>query len=342
MKAVRFTSTGNPLVLQEIPVPRISENEILVRVKAAGVCHSDEHYRAGISKPEFLPITFGHEVAGIVEQTGREVTQLKQGDRVALHYLVSCGMCFYCMSGHEQFCDKVKMLGKNLNGGFAEYIAVPSRNAVNLPGNISFEEGAVLMCAGATAYHCLLKAKLEKGNTVAVFGAGGVGQSVIQLATVMGAGQIIAVDINEEKLRIARQFGAVSINSKKVNPVIQIKNITKGRGVDVAVEVIGIPQTQKQALHSVAPLGRVVIVGLSDAVVQLDTYHELLQREAQIIGSNDHCLNELAGLIQLASEGKFNVSGIVSRKISLDADEINNTLDDLARHQAAVRTVIIP
>ncbi|HET9907211.1 MAG TPA: alcohol dehydrogenase catalytic domain-containing protein, partial [Anaerolineales bacterium] len=142
MKSVRMIEAGKPLELQETPIPEVGAKDILVRVRAAGICHSDAHYRSGRSAMGFLPITLGHEVAGEVEGVGSEVTTVKVGERVCLHYNLTCGDCYYCSTGNEQFCDTVKMLGHHVDGGYAEYIVVPARNAIPLPKEIRYEEGA--------------------------------------------------------------------------------------------------------------------------------------------------------------------------------------------------------
>ena len=182
MKAVRLVKIGQPLRMQEVPTPRIEQQDVLVRVKAAGICHSDAHYRAGVSLVRSLPLTLGHEVAGVVEQTGSQVDNVKPGDRVCLHYMVTCGDCYYCSTGNEQFCTSGAMIGKHRDGAYAEYISVPSRNALPLPDELSFEEGAVLMCSSATSFHALRKAEVKPGETVVIFGVGGLGMSAIQLA----------------------------------------------------------------------------------------------------------------------------------------------------------------
>src|ERR1051325_5775761 len=139
MKAVRLAQIGKPLEPSEIPVPDVGAHDILIRVRAAGICHSDAHYRAGISKINRLPLTLGHEVAGCVEEIGSDVTHLSVGDRVCVHYLVHCGSCEFCLRGLEQFCHTGKMIGKHRDGGYAEFIKVPGANAFLLPEEISFE-----------------------------------------------------------------------------------------------------------------------------------------------------------------------------------------------------------
>ena len=153
----------------------------MVWVKAAGICRSDLHYRAGVSPVRPLPLTLGHEVSGIVEAAGKDVASVQVGDRVCLHYLTSCGDCRYCAAGAEQFCTSGSMIGKYRDGGYAEFILVPARNAVPLPEDIPFEQGAIMMCSAATSLHALIKARLQPGESVAVFGVGGLGISAVQL-----------------------------------------------------------------------------------------------------------------------------------------------------------------
>ena len=342
MKAVRFVGIKKPLQMQEIPIPEIGERDILVKVKAAGICHSDAHYRAGISPVSFTPLTLGHEVSGVVEKMGSQVKNLKPGDRVCLHYLVTCGDCYHCSTGNEQFCPEGKMIGHHINGGYAEYIVIPARNAIHLPEDISFEQGATLMCASATAFHALLKSRIKPGDKVAVFGVGGLGQSAIQLARAFGALEVFAVDINEDKLALAAAHKATAINAKKVDPVEYIKERTNGNGVDVSIEMIGLPATQKQAIQCLGVLGRAVLVGLSDKTLEINSYKELLGNENEVIGSNDHRLQELPTLVEFARKKILDVSNIVSRTIPLDADAINAALDNLESFGSEVRTVIVP
>jgi len=342
MKAVRMIQVGQPLQLQEIPMPAVGDSDILVRVRAAGICHSDVHYRAGKSPVRPLPMTLGHEVAGVVEQVGREVTRVKAGDRVCLHYNITCGECYYCSTGNEQFCGKGLMLGHYTNGGYAEYIAVPARNALALPDEIRFEEGATLMCASATAFHALRKSRLKAGETAAVFGAGGLGMSAIQLARACGALDVFAVDINEEKLQLATHYGAIPVNARQVAPVAEIRRLTNGKGVDVALELIGLPQTMRQTVQCLGVMGRAVIAGIGDRPLEIDTYRELLGNEVEIIGSNDHLFQELPVLIELARRKVLDMSRIVTRVVPLEADAINHTLDALEQFGSDVRTVIVP
>jgi propanol-preferring alcohol dehydrogenase len=233
------------------------------------------------------------------------------------------------------------MLGHFSDGGYAEYIVVPERNAVPLPEEVPFEHGAILMCSSATSLHALRKSRMRAGETVAVFGIGGLGISAVQLAQAFGALDVYAVDINSDKLDLAREYGAIPIDASAGDPVAQIRELTQARGVDVALELIGLPGTMKQALQSLAIMGRVVIAGLCDQPLEVDTYYELLGKEAEIIGTNDHLLEELPLLVELARRGTLDLSKVVTHTVPLDADAINQVLDDLEGFGGGFRTVIV-
>ncbi len=342
MRAVRLVKVGYPLQLQEIPIPEVGVDDVLVRIKAAGICHSDAHYRAGVSPVHPLPLTLGHEVAGLVEQIGSNVRTLTVGDRVCLHYLVNCGECVYCHRGSEQFCTSASMIGKYRDGGYAEYICLPARSAFKLPEDIPFEQGAIMMCSAATSYHALRKTRLKSGETVAIFGVGGLGMSAVQLARAMGALDIFAVDINPTKLFLAEEVSAIPINPRTVDPVDEIKRLTAGKGVDVALELIGLPLTMTQAIHSLAVFGRAGLVGLNEKTIPLDPYNQLIMSEAEIIGVSDHLAQELPSLIEYVQRGKLDLSRVISETIPLDADKINQILDRMDAYQHEGRVVIQP
>jgi propanol-preferring alcohol dehydrogenase len=339
MKAIRLVEPGKPLAEQRVQVPAIGAGEVLVRVRAAGICHSDAHYRAGRSRVK-QPLTLGHEIAGVIEELGAEAFDLKRGDRVCVHYLKTCGACRWCQQGSEQFCLSGAMMGKDFDGGYAEFVAVPRRSVLQLPEEISFEQGAIMMCSSATALHALNKARLRPGESVAVFGVGGLGASALQLAGAFGAGTVFAVDIQSAKLELAHGFGAVPINAVQSDPVKQIKELTGGRGVDVALELIGLPLTMQQAVRSLAIKGRAALAGITDKTFELAPYHEVLNKEAEIIGVSDHLASELPLLIEWVRQGKLDLSKVITRTVPLEAGAINATLDDLERFGSDVRVVI--
>ncbi len=342
MKAVRLVEVGKPLEAADVPIPEIGSSDVLIRVAAAGICHSDAHYRAGISKIDHLPLTLGHEVAGYVEQVGRDVTNVLPRDRVCVHYLVHCGTCEFCVRGLEQFCRSGQMIGKHRDGGYAEFIKVPARNAFTLPDEISFEVGAVMMCSSATALHTLKKSRLKPGESLAIFGFGGLGFSALQLARVFECGDVYVVDINPAKLRSAVRMGAIAIDAKAADPVEQIKGATAGRGVDVALELIGSAKTMRQAVLCLGALGRAALVGLTAESMSIFPYMELISKEAEIIGVSDHLASELPALIEFARNGKLRFPPETLRVVDLDAAQINAALDALEDSIDHVRTVIVP
>lgn len=341
MKAVQLTQIGQPLESRELDTPEITDGDVLVAIKAAGICHSDAHYRSGTATVSELPLTLGHEIAGVVEKTGAHVDNVREGDRVCLHYLVICGKCRHCKAGREQFCLTGEMLGKDRNGGYAEYISVPAENTYVLPDDIPFELGAIMMCSSATSYHALVKARVSEGESVAIFGVGGLGMAAIQLARSFGASKVYAIDINDSKLTLAEQFGAIPINASKKDPVIELSRLTKGEGVDVALELIGLPKTTGQAIESLALCGRAALVGLDDNPVEIYSYKNIIKKEAEIIGVSDHLTAEIPHLIELVHNGSLDLSSILTQKIQLSDKEINNVLDSLQKFDGEnIRSVI--
>jgi propanol-preferring alcohol dehydrogenase len=234
------------------------------------------------------------------------------------------------------------MIGKYQDGGYAEYIRIPSRSAFRLPDEIPFDQGAVMMCSSATSFHALRKSRLQSGETVAVFGVGGLGLSAVQLAFAFGAAQVYAVDINPEKLEKAGDFGAVPIHAGDLNPVEEIKSLTYSRGVDVSLELIGLPKTTQQAISSLSVFGRAALAGLTDESIILDPYNDLIMKEAELIGVSDHLGQEIPKLIDLVREQKLQLNDVISETLPLDAEAINEVLDRLDDYRSKGRAVITP
>src|SRR5438270_5416555 len=293
IKSVQLVRLGKPLEDAEVSLPDIGASEVLVRVAACGICHSDAHYRAGISPIESLPVTLGHEVAGRVETVGRDLHHVSSGDRVYVHYLVSCGCCDFCRRGHEQFCSKGQMIGKHRDGGYAEFIKVPGRNVFLLPDGIPFEHGAIMMCSSASALHALNKARLKSDERVAIFGFGGLGFSALQLARAFGCGEVYVVDIKPAKLDSISAFGGVAIDATAGDPVDQIRKATDGKGVDVSNELVGSANTMGQAVRSLGVFGRAALVGLTAESMSVLPYPEVINKEVEILGVSDRLEIEL-------------------------------------------------
>jgi D-arabinose 1-dehydrogenase-like Zn-dependent alcohol dehydrogenase len=340
MRAVRLTHVGKPLENADVPVPEIGPAEVLIRIAAAGICHSDAHYRDGISRIDRLPVTLGHEIAGRIEKVGADIKHITRGDRVCVHYLLRCGTCEFCVRGLEQFCRTGQMIGKHRDGGYAEFIKVPGRNAFVLPDQIPFEIGAIMMCSSATALHALNKARFKPGESIAIFGFGGLGFSALQLARAFECNQIYVVEINPVKLASAKMLGAVPIDATKGDPVEQVAQATKGEGVDVSLELIGSAKTMRQAIQCLCARGRAALVGLTAESMSIFPYTELINKEAEIIGVSDHLAAELPTLIEFARSGKLRFPPDALRFIELDGEQINASLDAFQNSIDHIRTVI--
>lgn len=339
MRALQLTEPGHPLEEVYAIAPEPGPGEVVVEVEAAGICRSDVHYRAGFPKLRELPRTLGHEVAGSVAATGPGV-ELVTGSRVALHYLVTCGVCEHCTAGMEQFCRHQAMLGKERDGGYAEFVTVPAVNAYPVPAAVATEAAAVMMCSTATSLHALRKARIAPGESVAVFGVGGLGMSAIQLARLEGADAVFAIDVNPMKLKWAAGYGAVPIDAATAG--VSLREGTAERGVDVVLDLVGSTTVIRQGLEALAPMGRMVAVGLTHEPVPVGPYTDLITGERELIGSSDHTGAEVAELLQLAANGRLDFSSIITDIVPLDAHAVNSALDALETFGDSVRTVIVP
>jgi len=329
MKAARFYGPNMPLKLEEIPVPKVGPREVLVRVRASGICGSDLHALHGAFPERPVPVTMGHECAGVVEEVGEGVTELSEGDRVCLDYVVSCGRCEYCSMGKSNLCDDLKCVGFELDGAFAEYLCLPERQFLKLPENIPFDEGAILGCAVVTPYHALRMADIKVGDTVAIYGAGGVGIHAVQLARLFGAGKLIVVEVSERKLRLASELGAdEAVNALEEDPVRAVMDATGGRGCDVVVVFTGSKRAVEQALRSVGKDGRVVVVGYCREPVRVNLM-EFMSNEVQLRSSIEHVRWELARVIELRASGRIDLSRSITHRIRLE--EINRGLEILEK-----------
>lgn len=340
MKAVRFYGAGQPMRLEEVETPKPTDKQVLVKVKAAGICHTDLHFLDGTLVPwkGSMPLTLGHEIAGEIAEVGAKVKKFRKGERVVVNNGVACGRCEYCRAGRPNLCVDLDQLGFTLDGGYAEYVRVPESSLVRLPREISFEIGALLPCGVSSAYHALHDiGRVRRGETVLVNGTGGLGTSAIQIAKIAGA-TVIAVDVVDEKLEIARKLGAThTINGKTADVPIVVKEITKGRGVDVAIEFVGISSTMKNALSSLGKTGRYLIVGYTKDVLEANTLG-LVVLEAEIKGVVAYTRENLEAVVRLTKTGKL--KPVVARTTSLDG--VSSTLDMLRQGSIMGRSVAVP
>ena len=340
MKAARLHATGRNLSLDSVPVPQPGPDEVLVKVGAAGICHSDVNYIDGVAPVARLPITLGHEFAGTIAAKGPGVTGVEVGDRVCVHYVVSCGKCAYCASGRETYCERYRMIGKDLDGGFAEFVSVPSRNVLKVPTSLPVEQAAILGCAVSTAFHALRRGRAEEGETVLVNGLGGLGLHAVQLASrVFKAGRIIAVDVSDAKLKLAESFGADLVVNAREGAEERVGEVTGGRFVDLALDFVGRSSTVGSLLRWVGKGGRVVVVGISSERMTLSPYTGLIGKEVELVGVNDHLKSELAELVRLVGAGTLDLSKSVTHRVGLE--DVNEGIRML-REQTGnpIRTIV--
>lgn len=338
MRTVRLIARGEPVEAAEVPDPEAGPGEVVVAIRASGICHSDAHYRAGDPATARLPITLGHEIAGVVEAVGEGVDPARIGERVGLHYVLSDGTCERCVRHGEQFCERYEMLGHTVDGGYAERIAVPADNAIPVPGGIRIEHAAVMMCSSATSLHALRKGRLREGEQVAVFGVGGLGMSAVQLALALGARRVFAVDIDDARLEIAAGFGAVPVRGADR----AARAIADAGGADVALALVGAREPFAAAVASLGTRGRLVSVGIGKESVPIMPYRDLIRGERELIGSNDHRRHEIPELFELASRGLLRLEDVVTSVIPLDGAAVDAELDRIDSFGPGVRTVITP
>jgi len=329
MEAARLHRTNSKLNIDEIPIPRTGANEVLIEIKAAGVCHSDINYRDGVAPVAHLPITLGHEFAGVIASKGKDVVGLEKGDHVAVHYVISCGRCEYCTSGRENYCDRYRMIGKDVDGGFAKYAVAHASNALKLPESLPLEQAAILGCAVSTAYHSLRRGRASQNDTVLVNGVGGLGLQAVQLAKrIVKAKEIIAIDISDKKLQLAMKFGAsASVNSESGDVEKRVDELTNGRLADVVLDFVGSRNTVERTLQCVGKGGRLVVVGITPHMVSISPYSSIIGKETEIIGVNDHLKSEMIQLIQLVESGDLNLADSITHKFPLE--DVNEAMDVL-------------
>jgi 6-hydroxycyclohex-1-ene-1-carbonyl-CoA dehydrogenase len=339
MKAAVYYGDGK-LTIADVPNPSPRMGEVVIRVAACGLCHTDLHYLDhGVPTFKAPPIILGHEAAGTVSQLGEGVTGLNIGDRVLAPSVWACGHCRFCRSGRENLCTDLVMPGNHTDGAFAEYLAVPAKELIPVPASIPLERACVIADAVSTPYHAVKRrGRVTVGDTVAVVGCGGVGLNVVQCAAVAGA-RVIAVDLSDERLALARRLGA----SHLVNPGTtervdkEVRKLTDG-GVDVAFEVVGTPKTIDLAFGLIRKGGRLVVIGFSHEPVPINA-GKLMFYELELAGSLGCGAGEYPEIVALVESGRLQLEPIVSGSVPLE--RINEGLDHLRRGEG-VRWVVTP
>ncbi len=340
MKAAVLTEPGVMPTVQEVPTPVAGPDQVLIKVAACGVCHTDLHYiEHGVPTFKPPPVILGHEASGTVAAVGDRVEDLELGTRVLAPAVVSCGQCTYCRDGRENICSSMVMFGNHVDGAYAEYFLAPAKDIFELPESVPLEEGAVIADAVSTPYHAVVnRGRVRPGDVVVVFGCGGVGINAIQIAAMCGA-RVVAVDISDKKLEWAKKFGASEcINASEHERVSKTIRSLTGGGADVVFEVIGRPETIESAFDCVRTGGRLVVVGYTNKPVSLSAA-KIMFREIDVLGSLGCRCVDYPRIIQMCADGLVNVSEIVTHRFPLE---------DLAEAFAvmksgeSLRSIVIP
>ena len=329
MKAARIVNVNEPLQVQDVQTPKPKDSQILVKVQSVGVCHSDVHvwegYYEGISGQQLkttdrgvkYPLTPGHEIAGIVDSLGEQVEGFSKYEKVLVYPWVGEGMCPACKIGQENLCDKPRSLGIYSDGGYAEYVLVPNyKYLVKIGEDMDTDLSAPLACAGLTSYGAIKNANLKPDDNVVIVGTGGLGLMAIQLAKAVTGARIIAMDIDDKKLEVAKKEGAdIIVNSKKEDPVKAIMELTGKLGADAVIDFVNATKTVETDIQFLRRRAKLLLVGLFGGELKLSLV-TMPTRAYKIIGSYTGSLEDLVELVSLAKRGV--IKQVVSKRFKLN------------------------
>ena len=346
MKAMVLEKFGAPLKLMDRPMPKLGPNDSLIKVRACGIGLTVVSMIATPGRVTSYPRIPGHEIAGEIVEVGSEVKSFKAGQRVTNHFYLTCGNCRYCRSGRETLCENFRgNVGSGCDGGYAEYVALPARNLVPIPEGVTDVQAAIASDAIATPYHaCHKEAQISPGDDVLIIGAGGgVGVHMVQMARLFG-GRVIAVEMSEEKLSLAQSMGADAIiDARRGDIVKQVKMLTNGRGVDAAIDIVAASDTLQVCLESLAPAGRMVIIGSrpkavfgADPVFTVNP-QEFMKQAQEIHGSKYVNNEEILRTLELVKLER--IKAVVGRIFRLD--EVEEAHELLRNNKIAGRAAMV-
>lgn len=322
MKAVLFPGNKEVRVVGDRPDPSPGLGEVLIKTRASAICRSDMHLYHGnavvggemAGTGQIVP---GHEPAGEVVELGEGVSGVEVGDRVAVYLAIGCGHCEYCLIGYRMLCPEVKMLGFDLDGGNADYVVVPAVNCVKLPDEISYEAGAVMTDMIGTQYHTQKRLNVSGADTIAVFGLGPMGSAAVLIGKARGA-KVIAVDVLDSRLKMASKLGADEIiNSSKEDSVERLRSLTRGMGVDAAIDCSGAPPAQNAALDATRAMGSVAFVGESPETT-INPSDQMIRKVLNVIGAWYFPLGEFPEIARFVVDNEVPVEKMISHRFSLD------------------------
>ncbi len=340
MKAALFYRAYEPLAIEDVAIPKIEENDILVAVKTCSLCHSDVQFiDHGLAPGKTPPLILGHEVSGKIAKIGSNVKNFKVGDRVLIPSSTSCGKCLACKSWNETQCENFQLLGNDFDGGLAEYIKVNSNLPIQLPYEYSYELGSLISNDLVGAYHVVFdRVNIHEGETVVIFGSGAYGLSILQMAKMKKA-KVFMVDIFDWKLKIAMKYGADGVlNSNKANVCEEaLIEVVHGKA-DVIIDTIGVTRTLTQAMNSLKKGGKLVMSGFSENSVPF-LVKRLILNEISLIGTIGAPKRKVFNIMQYIQDDRIQWKEMITSRLPLD--KINEGIG-LLRMQRAIKTMIYP
>ena len=329
MRAARITQVNEPLEIQELQTSKPTGSQVLIKVQSSGVCHSDIHlWEGGYQGPAgvFLkttdrgvkyPLTPGHEVAGVIDSLGEQAEGFSKNEKVLVYPWIGEGLCPACRVGEENLCDKPRSLGIYTDGGYSDYVLVPSyKYLVKIGEELDTDSSAPLSCSALTAYGAVKNANLKPDDNVVVVGAGGLGLMAIQLAKAITGSRIIAMDLDDEKLKAAKENGAANtINSKKEDPVKAIMELTDSMGADAVIDFVNASKTVETDMQLLRRRAKLVLVGLFGGELKLNLV-SMPTKAYKLIGSYTGSITDLVQLVSLAKRGV--IRPIISNRFKLN------------------------
>jgi propanol-preferring alcohol dehydrogenase len=329
MRAARITQVNEPLQIQELQTSKPTGSQVLIKVQSSGVCHSDIHlWEGGYQGPAgvFLkttdrgvkyPLTPGHEIAGVIDSLGEQAEGFSKNEKVLVYPWIGEGLCPACRVGEENLCDKPRSLGIYTDGGYSDYVLVPSyKYLVKIGEELDTDSSAPLSCSALTAYGAVKNANLKPDDNVVVVGAGGLGLMAIQLAKAITGSRIIAMDLDDEKLKAAKENGAANtINSKKEDPVKAIMELTGNMGADAVIDFVNASKTVETDMQFLRRRAKLVLVGLFGGELKLNLV-SMPTKAYKLIGSYTGSITDLVQLVSLAKRGV--IRPIISNRFKLN------------------------
>ncbi|MFF2853566.1 zinc-binding dehydrogenase [Peribacillus sp. NPDC058002] len=337
MKAAMFIEPGK-IEVQQVNIPEISDDEVLIKVKYCGICGTDMHIYNGVYSKDKFPLIAGHEFSGVIEKIGGKVKRFKGGEKVIADINLSCNICYYCRHDQPLMCNEMRQIGIHINGAFAEYVVVPHDKVYVLPETMDFKDAALL-----EPISCVVRAakkhNLKFAESVAIIGDGAIALMHVQMAKICGAAPIIVIGLDDDKMKKAKELGADYIIKSDEDMYKKVQEVTYGRGADLVIESVGLKITNEQAFKLVRPGGRIMPFGIADenCIVGLKP-SDMVLRELTLISTVAGVKNDIAEALTLVEYKKFKLDDYLTNVIPLD--KITDAFKELKTDRSIFKVLI--